>query len=206
LTIKYLLSKLIVYIICVNSCAVVYAQDNLSVLDSLIDDIVKEEFKNPVFNSGDTLSVLIPDSVSNLMYYTSVKIANELQQSGFRVFRNNVANGHVIELANVYLAIYYGEPYADSFLGADLCKRNVTLKLVGQIRQEPSGQILKSISKEKLFSDEIIYNDIEELETSSHSFTQGERRKYSTWDTIIEPALIVTSVVIVVLLFFTQRA
>jgi len=206
LTLKYLLSKFIIYSICIFSFAVVHAQDNLSVLDSLINDIVTEEFKNPVFNSGDSLTILIPDSVSNLTHYTSVKIANELQQSGFIVFRNNLVNGHVIDLTNVYLAIHYGEPYANSFLAADLCKRNVTLKLVGQIRQEPSGQIVKSISKGKIFSDEIIYNNIEELETSSHSFTQGERRKYSTWDRIIEPALIVTSVVIIVLLFFTQRA
>jgi hypothetical protein len=206
LTLKYLLSNLIVYSICIFSFTVVNAQDNLSVLDSLIDKIVMEEFKNPVFNSGDSVAILISDSVSNLTHYTGVKIANELQQSGFQVFRNKIANGQVIELTNVYLAINYGEPYANGFLGADLCKRNVTLKLVGQIRQEPSGQIVKSISKEKIFSDEIIYNNIEELETSSHSFTQGERRKYSSWDRIIEPALIVTSVVIIVLLFFTQRA
>ena len=206
MTIKYLLSNLTVYIICIFAWSGLRAQDNLTIIDSLISDYVNEEMGNPLFESGDSVSIFIPDSVSNLMRYTGSKIAYDLQQGGLQTFRNKTISGHIIDLLNVNVSIRYGEPYSSGLFGADRCKRDIVLKITGQIREEPSGQMIKSISKVKSFSDEIFYNNIEELETSSYSFTQGERRKYSAWDRIIEPALIVTSAVIIVLLFFTQRA
>ena len=206
MTIKSHLGKFIIYFICTFSWVALSAQNNISVIDSLIGEIVTEEVLNPGNIIGDTLTVFSPDSVSSLTRYTEITLTNKLQSNGFKVYRNNVRNGFVLEIAHVSVAIKYSEPYVNSFFGKDLSKRDIVFKFVGQIRSGPSGQVVKSISSEKIFSDEINYNNIEELETSSYSFTQGERQKYSGWDKMIEPAIIITSVVAIILLFFTQRA
>ena len=206
MTIKSHLGKFIIYFICTFSVVALSAQNNISVIDSLIDEIITEEVLNSENMIRDTLTVFSPDSVSRLTRYTEIAMTNKLQSSGFKVYRNSIRNGFVLEIAHVSVSIKYSEPYTNSFFGKDLSKRDIVLKFIGQIRFGPSGQVVKSISSEKIFSDEINYNNIEELETSSYSFTQGERQKYSGWDKIIEPAIIVTSVVVIILLFFTQRA
>ncbi len=206
MTIKYHLGKFVIYFICTFPGVALSAQNNISVIDSLIGEIITEEVLNSENMIRDTLNVFSPDSVSRLTRYTEITMTNKLQSSGFKVYRNSIRNGFVLEIAHVSVSIKYSEPYTNSFFGKDLSKRDIVLKFIGQIRFGPAGQVVKSISSEKIFSDEINYNNIEELETSSYSFTQGERQKYSGWDKIIEPAIIVTSVVVIILLFFTQRA
>lgn len=206
LTIKFLLGKFIIYFICTFSWSALSAQNNISVIDSLIGEIITEEVLNPENIIGDSLTVFSPDSVSRLIRYTEFTLTNMLQNSGFKVYRNSIGTGNVLEIAHVSVSIKYSEPYSNSFFSKDLSKRDIVLKFIGQIRSRPSGQVVKSITSENYFSDEINYNNIEELEASSYSFTQGERQRYSGWDRIIEPAIIITSVVVLVLLFFTQRA
>ena len=206
MTIKSHLGKFIIYFICTFSVVALSAQNNISVIDSLIGEIITEEVLNTGNTIGDTLTVFSPDSVSGLTRYTEFTLTNKLQSSGFKVYRNSIRDGYVLEIAHVSVSIKYSEPYSNSFFSKDLSKRDIVFNFIGQIRFGPSGQVVKSITSVKFFSDEINYNNIEELETSSYSFTQGERRKYSGWDRIIEPAIIITSVVVIVLLFFTQRA
>ncbi len=206
MTIKSLLSKLILYIICIFFWVTANAQDNITVIDSLISEIFIEQFSGPDRLSGDTLYIVSPDSAGDFRRYAGFILTGKLQNSGFKVFRNGSTQGTVLELAHTAVAIRYSEPYSSSLFGRDMSKRHITVKLIGQIRNEPSGLVVRSIEVEKTFSDEIKYNNIEELEASSYSFTQGEREKYSNWDKIVEPALIISSIVVIVLLFFTQRA
>jgi hypothetical protein len=206
LTLKYLLIKFIICALSVSAWAGEILQTNLAVTDTLIERIVDEDLANPMLQKGDTLAIILPVGNEALVRYTGLTMANMLKEKGLEVYRNKISQGYLFEIGRIALSIAYGDPYSSGLFGSDLAQRKITMNLIGQIRQEPSGKIIKSINSTKIYSDEIIYDQIEELEASSYSFTQGTRQRYSTWDTIVEPALIITSVVVVVLLFFTQRA
>ena len=62
-----------------------------------------------------------------------------------------------------------------------------------------------ALDKEISYTDVILYEDIEWLEQSVYEFTTGMKGNYSFWDKYFEPALAITSVAVMVYLFFTQR-
>jgi hypothetical protein len=207
---KYLLSNLIFFIICICLADHLAAQENITIIDSLLCSIITEDIQDPESNPGDTLSIINTYSDDELFRYCLALMTNQLQQEGFRVYRHNriqnVNTGLIIELSRVSANILYSEPFSKNFLGSDFSNRTIRVQLSGQILDGESGALLKMIESDRLYQDEIKYNEIEELEGISFSFTQGERQKYSGWDRFIEPALVISSVVVIVLLFFTQRA
>ena len=208
---KNLLCNLLFVIIYLVPCQARTAQDNIAVIDSLIGEIISHDIRIVADNTTDTLNILNSSTNSGgLTGYSLVIISNHLKQAGWQVFRINdsadARSGLILEVSRVNAEIIYSEPYAVSLLGIDLAQRTIRLRLDGQIRRSLSGEVTKMIAAEHLHRDEIKYNEIEELEGTTFSFTQGERQRYSGWDKFIEPALIVSSVVVIVLLFFTQRA
>lgn len=180
---------------------------NIQLFDSLLTEIIQTDVLG---NGTDTLAIRQASKQDELMLYGTTFFTNILSERGIRVLRNYPAGlsfqGLVLDIADINFSVEYSEPYSKSFFGSDYCRRQVNLRFTGQLFDSVSGVVVKSIMTAKSYSDEIPYNDIEELELSSFSFTRGERTSYSDWDKIVEPVLVVGSVVIIVFLFFTQRA
>ena len=207
---KLLLSNFIIYIIYLFSVDTVTAQDNLMIFDSLLIEIIQEEVNTSGVDFGDTVVINQPTRGDNLIYYSTILIGNYLQDSGYRVYRNRSnftsSNGILLEFAVIRVKTDYSEPYSVSILVRDYCTRTIKVEVTGQMVNPESCEVLYSLDTENIYTDKIKYNDIEELEASSYRFTQGKRQEHSGWDKFIEPALVLSTVVIVILLFFTQRA
>ena len=183
--------------------AALSAADNLHIADSLLADITRTELSA----YGDTVVVHLPNQDSELMRYSAFRISSVLQEEGKKVYRSISAPGPVIaEISNVKLTIGYSEPESGSLTSSDSVFRIISLQVEGEIIRAQDREVLRTISATRAYTDRIKYNDIEELEASSFRFTQGMRSNYSFWDRLIEPALITGSVIVVILLFFTQRA
>lgn len=179
------------------------ATDNLHIADSLLADIASSELSGV----GDTIIVYLPNQESEIMRYSAYRISSALQQDGKKVFRSISAPGNIIaEISNVKLTIAYSEPESDSIMMSDSVFRMISLQVDGELSRAQGREVLRTISATRSYQDKIKYNDIEELEASSFSFTLGKRSSYSFWDRMIEPVLITGSVIAVILLFFTQRA
>jgi len=207
---KLLLSNFVFYIIYLLLVDTVTAQDNLMIFDSLLIEIIEEEIIIPGADLGDTVIINQPSGSDNFMNYSAIVISNYLQNNGYRVYRNrsdfSSSNSTLLELAAIRVKTEYSEPYSESIVGRDYCQRKITVNLKAQMSNPASGEVFQSLDTEKIYTDEIKYNNIEELEASSYRFTEGKRQDHSGWDKFIEPALVISTVVIVILLFFTQRA
>jgi hypothetical protein len=207
---KNLLCNLMFFTIYIVPSDSLFAQENITVIDSLLAAVITEDIQDPQNNLADTVNVINSSTDDGFFNYSLVVISNQLQQAGFRVYRHNsvasIRSGMIIEFSRISAEIIYTEPYTKNFLGSDFTQRLIRLQLNGQIRRSETGELVRMIRADRLYQDEIKYNEIEELEGTTFSFTQGERKKYSGWDRFIEPALVISSVIVVVLLFFTQRA
>ncbi|TFG95628.1 MAG: hypothetical protein E4H13_13145 [Calditrichales bacterium] len=101
--------------------------------------------------------------------------------------------------------IKYSEPFEKTFFGRNFVKRQITVEVSGQIYSPLTSVVSQTINKSPRVVDEIAQGSIEDLERSAYRFTQGIKAGYSFWEKFYEPALAVTSVALIVYLFFTQR-
>ena len=188
-----------------------FGQNNLNIIDSLLVNIsneIKESFEDKFENKNIILNVIGSENETNR--YIKNKIGNIFSQNNNQVFRNFTADssfeGTVFEVQNFQTIISYSEPYEKEILGTDFVDRHIFVVLEGQIYNYKDNKIISAIEKNKDFKDEIEYDQIKEVESSPYRFTQGEIVDITMWQKILEPALVVSSVVAVLLLLFTQRS
>jgi len=84
--------------------------------------------------------------------------------------------------------------------------RKNTINLAGWIENKSNNSVIKSLNIYKTFSEKLTTNNISQLEESPYSFTKGETNELSLWVNIIEPAMVISSVAVVVYLFFSVRS
>ena len=146
----------------------------------------------------------------NLTGYLETNISNALAQSNYTVFRNfpvdTTFENTVFEIVNCMVQIQYSEPNTWDVFKEAKVERIIQLSIEGQIYNSKDNKVLLPIKTSKYFSDPIYYDQIEELEQSPYPFTNGKKADISSWQKIIEPVIVVSSVLVVVLLLFTQRS
>jgi len=186
-------------------------QNNLTIIDSLLVNItneIRESVDDRIENKNIILNVI--NSKNETGRYIKYILGNLLSQNNNQVFRNFPADssfeGTVFEVQNFQTKISYSEPYEKKILGSDFVHRYVFVKLEGQIYNYKDHKIISAIKKEKEYKDETEYKKINEVELSPYSFTQGAITDITMWQKILEPALVVSSVLAVLLLLFTQRS
>ena len=182
---------------------------NISVIDSLTLTIVETTFAETPVSPGDTIAMNIDLGTPQEAEYCRQRIGRYLNDKSLTIFRNynrlSSFHGLVIEISRFRPASVYSEPESDGFFGENYSERTVQVYLTGQLFDAAEGRIIGSIEGNLTARDRIKYSMIDELELSEFPFTKGKRQAYSGWETVLEPLLVVSSVAVVVLLFFTQR-
>jgi hypothetical protein len=111
----------------------------------------------------------------------------------------------VFNIARFGVTVLYTEPESDGLFGANFTVRTVQVHMSGQIIRAGSAEVVRSFDDERIFQDRLRYSQVENMERSEFGFTRGKKQGYSGWEVYLEPLIVVSSVVAVVLLFFTQR-
>jgi hypothetical protein len=209
LTMKYHLCNFTIFLILFFSDMYAGDQSNIVVIDSLSGEIIRENLQNASLAAGDTVALQIDLEDSREAVYWRNLLGDILAEKSLTVFRNynQLASFHgwVIEIARFRVTIVYSDPYSNGLFGEEFTGRTVQVFLRGQLYDAQSGRIYASIDTAGVFSDEIGYGSVAEKEISDYGFTHGSRQGYSLWEVYLEPILVVSSVAVVVLLFFTQR-
>lgn len=186
------------------------ARNNLQVIDSLVNEITIDILEAGNKRISKNVVLKIGDFKQNLNSYLSTKIGNILTENNYQAFRNFPKDTSfeftVFEIQNFALDIKYSEPFSDGFFDDELVQRIVDLKLTGQVYNGESLEIIIPIKKNKKFVDEINYKNIEKMEESPYQFTFGEKAGLTAWQKLFEPVLVMSSVLTVLLLLFTQRS
>lgn len=90
-------------------------------------------------------------------------------------------------------------------LGTEYTRENIVI-LSGWLEDKSENRILRSLNIKKTFSEKLGSENFTELEQSPYNFTKGEKEELSIWAEIVEPALVISSVGIIVYLFFSVRS
>ena len=182
---------------------------NIKLIDSLLVDILSEKFTLLKGNQTDTLVIDVQKIEGDKGGYFKLVCGNQALKNSFHVYRNYNPSasfdGMVIDLDRFSINVTYSKPFTKKLFGPNYTVRRVEIILRGQLYRKLSGKVLESLDELRSYEDEIRYDDIQMLEKSNYTFTNGVRKDYSFWDKLIEPALTITSVALLVYLFFSQR-
>jgi hypothetical protein len=184
-------------------------QNNLIIVDNLVYDIIEGNISDKYKSRNDSILLIDKDSSSEVKEYIFLTVSKTLLDKSWKVFRNfipgNSFQGYVLEIENSSVKIVYSKPYTKKFLGKSYVKRKVTVNIGFQLYYNQSNQVLGADVKILEKEDEIKYNQINDLEKSSYSFTIGHQSGHSFWHRIFEPVLVISGCAVIVYLFFTQR-
>ena len=182
---------------------------NLDIVDSLVVSGIQKNIDAFDYNQNDSLAIDLSELDREKKNYLTILIGNLANENSFKVFRNynptSSFQGLVLTINQFSTSIEYSKPYEKAFLGKNFITREIKVGLRGQFYYAHTDEIVKSVEQESLYTDEIYYSLISEIEDPNYDFSRGKREDYSFWEKIYEPVLVIASVGIVVYLFFTQR-
>jgi len=207
LTQKFVLCKLIVFLVFPGAlCASV--KSNLEVIDSLLTGHFAETTID-MFAEGDTVSILCNLNKKDVQNYILQTVGNGLYLKSITVFRNNNSRtafeGIVIAINEVIINVGYSAPFNKSPISNARVIRMISVRVAGQIYKTQNGQVLNSLDRNLLYEDEVPVDFLEHIDESPYEFTIGNRLYNSTWDKYFEPLLVMSTIGMVVYLFFSQR-
>ena len=206
---KILLSLLFIFFHVFDDEIKINDTSNIDILDSLTISVIAEDLKNLRSENEDSLAIDASGLDREVEGYLQVLLGNCATEKSFKVFRNyNSASsfqGLVLVIHSFDIGVEYSEPFENSFLGENCVNRQISIDLKGQVYSANSDIIEAALDKKISYTDMVLYEDIKWLEKSAYEFSKGIRGNYSFWDKYFEPALAITSVAVIVYLFFTQR-
>ncbi|MBI9070825.1 MAG: hypothetical protein JEY94_04465 [Melioribacteraceae bacterium] len=100
--------------------------------------------------------------------------------------------------------VNYSEPFRDGFLGSFITERKLLVEGVFFIKEN------KLISNSNTFlltkTDTLEYDDLLSYENNALGFTKGNRPEEPMFSTLLEPAVVMGTAIVTVILFFTVRS
>jgi hypothetical protein len=182
---------------------------NIEVMDSLVTALFDQAEGPLSAAAGDTMYLVIEGAAGTYVNYLAVRLGNYFREKHFVVFRNNEPaisfDGIILIINNFTGGIEYSPPYSKRFLGTRFVRREVTVKIQGQILKGKRREITAAIDRTEKFQDEVPAARLTELESPGFPFTTGQPQGYSRWTAVVEPILAVTVVSVIIYLFYVQR-
>jgi hypothetical protein len=187
-----------------------FAQNNLVIVDSLVTEMTMDILDSSKNELKNNVVLIIGEFDRNISGFLKTKIGNILSENKYQVFRNfpkdTSFESTVIEVQHSNLLINYSEPFSKHMFDETLVQRLILFTMEGQIYNYKNGRVILPVKMKKQFTDEIIYSDTEIMDKSPFEFTYGAKTGITFWQEILEPAIVVSSVIVVLLLLFTQRS
>lgn len=185
------------------------AANAITTNQSLVDSLLTERFERWQSQIQDSVVFIKTVESGEKAAYLKNLLGNTLRKNGFQTFRNfttgSTLQGTVIEISRFDVIVKYSEPVSDRIWDSDSTGRLIKVVLEGQIYHAPEGKVQQALDEDIEYFDKISYDKIIEMERSPYRVFKGIRKDISLMQKIFEPAFIVTSAVVIVYLFFTQR-
>ena len=180
---------------------------NCEVMQELVDTLTLQIMDQSHITSGDTIRVRLKPQEDGWIAQTS--IMNSLKAKGYTLLTGDstLLHGHFIfDVLASDLQVRYDNMFHDGFLGSKKVRRTVTTKLVYQMINIPTGEVLRSDSPTTQFIDTVLVDDIAALELSSAKSTHNPLPSDTFIDKVIEPFVIIGATGVAVYLFFHVRS
>lgn len=172
---------------------------NLEKYYQLIENSVKKT--SDLIKSGSTISLSVsgPSSLEVL----KPKVFESFSKNDFIIKNENSDNIFKVSYLLAEASVEYGEAEKDGFFGNLICERKVSLK--GIITLTSTDGNVKSNEVNEAERDTIVVDEIRDFEDAALQLTHGTKPEVSFFSNLLEPVLVVATLVTTVILLFSVR-
>ncbi len=131
------------------------------------------------------------------------KVLAAFSNRGYRMKNENSVDATKVTYSLNQVKVEYANAEKDGFFGEVVAERVVSLN--GIVSIISSDGLLKTFDVNESAKDTIIVDEIKNYEDSTVSFTQGKKPEVSFFSNLLEPVLVVGTLVTTIILLFTVR-
>jgi hypothetical protein len=188
---------IILYLLILTS---VYPQlnSNYEIITKLIDKSLAESTNSFVTEDEVLLSVFSPQPLEVLKPYIAQKMIN----MGYLV-KSGTSGNLQLTYTILDVKVEYGEAFGSLF-GELKTERTITLQGTSSIIKE--GTVLEPRAFNLSNSDTVEINNIQSIENQTIPFTKGVPPSLSVYSNLLEPIIVVGTLIATVILLFTVRS
>ncbi len=172
---------------------------NLEKFFQLIDNSIVKVGDVVGKNSAVVLSVTGPASLELL----KPKVLAAFSNHGYMIKNDNSANTAKVTYSLNQSKVEYANAEKDGFFGDVVAERNVSLSGIVSV-SSPDG-LVKSFEVNESAKDTSVLDEIKNIEDATAPFTQGKKPEVSFFSNLLEPVLVVGTLVTTIILLFTVR-
>ena len=188
---------------CIMSCnqlALSAPNSNMQIIDSLLVLGYTQLFNNYHLEGQDTLDYMFSE-MPNYDYFEQL-LLNTADNHNIQIRKANPTNvfNHYFKIFPVKIEILYKE-------NNDNYTRTISINM-NSAEFLPNGAVKNNFEHRYTFNDSLSEMDLNYIEDVAFPISKGkkEEKKLSFFDKILEPAIIVATSAITVILFFTVRS
>jgi hypothetical protein len=159
---------------------------------SQIDSVLGDSKKNMVVNL----------SVPQLLEQLKPELISSFNNNGF-ILKSENGKQQVLNFTLIDASINYKNPFTDGFFGDAMVEREAVLK--GTYFSESQNGIGNPVNFSFTAIDTVNMDEISDLENKALPFTQGNIPPRPVLSSLLEPVIIVGSLVATVIILFTVR-
>lgn len=181
-----------------NSTVLPQHKTNLDVVYQLIESSITR-IDSMVSNREkiSDFSYTSPDSYD----FLKSRIADNLIRAGYKF--DGSGSKVSLEYSIQNIKVEYADPFKDGFFGDLMVKRNVFFEGI-VLLTGPDG--VASIPLNESLSDNVELDRIAEIEDQSIPFTRGTIPEIPLFSNLLEPIIVVGTLIVTIILFFTVRS
>lgn len=175
------------------------SKTNLEKFFQLIDNSVVKVGEVVGKTENVALSVTSPASLELL----KPKVLAAFSNRGYKMKNENSVDATKVTYSLNQVKVEYANAEKDGFFGEVVAERVVSLN--GIVSIISSDGLLKTFNVNESAKDTIIVDEIKNFEDPTVPFTQGKKPEVSFFSNLLEPVLVVGTLVTTIILLFTVR-
>lgn len=152
---------------------------------------------------GKTETVVLSVTGSASLELLKPKVLAAFSNQGYMIKNDNSANTAKVTYSLNQAKVEYANAEKDGFFGDVVAERNVSLSGIVSV-SSPDG-LVKSFEVNESSKDTIVVDEIKNIEDATAPFTQGKKPEVSFFSNLLEPVLVVGTLLTTIILLFTVR-
>lgn len=151
-------------------------------------------------NSVNVVSLSLPQAYDQL----KTEIIKSFSSYGYKIASDEKATGTVFIYSLVECKTEYGEIFKDGFFGDNLVERKASLK--GSLILQDGNFYKEPVEFSFYQKDTLSVDEAYAAQNNAMPFTQGSLPDAPILSNLLEPAIVVGTLIVTVILFFTVRS
>lgn len=193
------LAKVFLLVFVFNSFLFPQTRTNLEIVYSLIE---KSAAQVDSLLEGETSSIEINFSSPTGSEFLNGKVISTFSQLGYKL-NTDTEQSRKLDYTITNIKTNYGDLFQDGLFGEYLTQRTISYQTIINYSEEGNLKFSKEITDN--YVDTVYVDEVTSIENPSVHFTKGEVPEPPVLSNLLEPILVVGTLIVTVILLFTVR-